>query len=43
MSIENGEDIEIVLKEFFYYFREVDLLVGHNISFDINMVIVKLL
>ena len=43
MSIENGEDIEIILKEFFYYLRDVDLLVGHNISFDMNMVIVELL
>ena len=43
ISQEKGENIEIILKEFFYYLREVDFLVGHNISFDINMIIVELL
>ena len=43
ISQEKGENIEIILKEFFYYLREVDFLVGHNISFDINMILVELL
>ena len=33
----------MVLKDFFDDFRNCDLLVGHNISFDINMVKVELL
>ena len=32
-----------VLKEFFYYLKTCDILVGHNISFDINMLKVELL
>ena len=43
ISQEKGENLEVVLKEFFYYLREVDFLVGHNIAFDINMIIVELL
>jgi DNA polymerase-3 subunit epsilon len=43
ISREKGTSIEDVLCRFFYYLREVDLLVGHNISFDINMVNVELL
>jgi len=43
ISQEKGENLEVVLKEFFYYLRKVDFLVGHNISFDINMIIVELL
>jgi len=43
ISKEKGENIELVLKEFFYHIRECDFLVGHNVSFDINMVYVELL
>jgi len=43
MSNKNGIEIESVLDEFFYHLRSVDLLVGHNVSFDINMVKVELL
>ena len=43
MSIKKGEPIERLLKEFFYYLREVDLIIGHNINFDIDMVKVELL
>jgi DNA polymerase III epsilon subunit-like protein len=43
MSQEKGENIQVILNEFFYYLRDVDLLVGHNISFDINMIYVELL
>jgi DNA polymerase III epsilon subunit-like protein len=43
MSQEKGQDIEIILKEFFYYLRQVDLTVAHNISFDRDMIMVELL
>ena len=43
ISNKNGINIEIVLNEFFCHLRTVDLLVGHNISFDINVVKVELL
>ena len=43
MSQEKGENIEIILKEFFYYLRQVDLIVAHNISFDRDMIMVELL
>jgi DNA polymerase-3 subunit epsilon len=42
-SQKNGTNIEFILNEFFYHLRNVDLLVGHNISFDINMIKVELL
>jgi DNA polymerase-3 subunit epsilon len=32
-----------VLNEFFYHLRDADYIVGHNISFDINMIKVELL
>ena len=43
MAQEKGENIEIILKEFFYYLRQVDLIVAHNISFDRDMIMVELL
>ena len=43
ISRDKGINIESVLKEFFYYLGEVDLLVGHNVSFDINMIHIELL
>jgi len=43
ISREKGVNIEIVLNKFFYYLRGVDLLVGHNVAFDINMLNVELL
>jgi DNA polymerase III epsilon subunit-like protein len=43
ISFKKGILITEVLNEFFYYLREVDCIVGHNISFDINMVKVELL
>ena len=42
-SQKNGINIELILNEFFYHLRNVDLLVGHNVSFDINMIKVELL
>ena len=36
-------DIVDILKEFFYYLKTCHKLVGHNISFDINMLKVELL
>ena len=38
-----GMPINEVLNEFFYYLRNVDKLVGHNIEFDVNMIKVSLL
>jgi len=43
ISREKGINIEIVMNEFFYYLREVHLLVGHNVSFDIKMLHIELL
>lgn len=43
MTDEKGENIEIILKNFFVDLTTVDLFVGHNISFDINMLKVALL
>jgi hypothetical protein len=43
ISKEKGINIELILNDFFYHLRNVDLLVGHNVSFDINMVKVELL
>ena len=40
---QRGFQIEDILNEFFYYLQNVDTLVGHNISFDINMLRVELL
>jgi DNA polymerase III epsilon subunit-like protein len=42
-SQKNGINIKLILNEFFCHLRNVDLLVGHNISFDINMIKVELL
>ena len=43
ISKKNGIDIDLILEDFFYHLRNVDLLVGHNVSFDINMIKVELL
>ena len=43
ISQECGIEIELVLIEFFYQLNSVDMIIGHNISFDINMVKVELL
>lgn len=40
---KNGINIESIINEFFSHLRNVDLLVGHNVSFDINMIKVELL
>ena len=42
-SQKNGINIDVILNNFFNDFRTVDLLVGHNISFDINMIKLELL
>ena len=42
ISKNNGINIIFVLHNFFGHLKTVDLLVGHNISFDINMVKVEL-
>jgi len=38
-----GISIDLLLDNFFYHLKSADLLVGHNISFDINMLRVELL
>jgi DNA polymerase III epsilon subunit-like protein len=38
ISNKNGIPIDDIFEVFFYHLFKVDLLVGHNISFDINMV-----
>jgi DNA polymerase III epsilon subunit-like protein len=43
ISKRKGVEIQMILNEFFYYLRNVDMLVGHNVSFDINMVKVEML
>ena len=43
ISKAKGLHISIVLKDFFDNLRNVDLLIGHNVSFDINMVKVEVL
>jgi len=43
ISKKDGIIIEVALKDFFISLREVDLLVGHNVSFDINMIYIELL
>jgi DNA polymerase III epsilon subunit-like protein len=42
-SAKTGVHINDVLSEFFYFLRGVDVLIGHNIEFDINMIKVELL
>ena len=43
ISQNSGTSIQEVLRQFFYTLGNVDLLVGHNISFDINMLKVELI
>jgi DNA polymerase III epsilon subunit-like protein len=43
ISKKNGIDIDLILEDFFYHLRNIDLLVGHNVLFDINMIKVELL
>ena len=43
ISAKDGRNIDVVLDNFFYQLQNVDLLVGHNITFDINMVTIELL
>jgi DNA polymerase III epsilon subunit-like protein len=43
ISQRNGVQISDVLSEFFYFLRGVDMLIGHNVEFDINMIKIELL
>jgi DNA polymerase III epsilon subunit-like protein len=43
ISKMKGKLMKDVMEEFFYYIRNCDLVVGHNISFDINMLKIELL
>ena len=42
ITFSKGINIVDVLNEFFIDFRNVDYIVGHNISFDLNMIIAEL-
>lgn len=43
ISHENGESMEEVLVRFIYDFSHVDLIVGHNLTFDINMLKIEVM
>ena len=43
ISSKKGILVDEVLNEFFNYLRDVDWIIGHNVSFDINMIKVELL
>jgi len=43
ISSMSGVEIELIFAELFYHLKRVDLIVGHNITFDINIVMVELL
>lgn len=43
MCEEIGVSIFTILDEFFYYLKDCDMLIGHNISFDLNMIEVELM
>lgn len=43
MSMKKGVPIEKVLSEFFHHLKYVDVIIGHNIEFDLKMVQLELL
>jgi len=43
ISKRKGVEINLILQKFFCHLRNVDIIVGHNIAFDINMVKVEIL
>lgn len=43
ISTAKGVELELILNEFFEHLNTADTLVGHNISFDINMIKIELL
>ena len=43
ISEKVGIPIEEILNEFFYYIQTVDTIVGHNVSFDVDMIKIELL
>ena len=43
LSKKKGINISVILTKFLHHLKRVDLLVGHNISFDINMVKIEIL
>jgi DNA polymerase III epsilon subunit-like protein len=43
LSLEKGVEIDKVIRDFIEKLTTVDLLVGHNISFDINMLKVEMM
>lgn len=43
ISKNKGMLINNVLEKFFYHMKDCDIIVGHNVSFDLNMIKVELL
>jgi len=43
MSMTKGDNLDEIFNEFFFHLRSCDKIVGHNISFDMNVVKVELL
>jgi DNA polymerase III epsilon subunit-like protein len=43
ISDEKGVDITMAIHSFFSYLEDAEQLVGHNVSFDINMLYIELL
>jgi len=43
MCSSKGFNLESIFQEFFYYINDVDIVVGHNVSFDIDMIKIELL
>jgi DNA polymerase III epsilon subunit-like protein len=43
MSQMNGQDLKCILNDFFSDLMKIDLLVGHNVIFDLNMLKIELL
>ena len=43
ISSKIGIPIEEILQEFFYYLQTVDVVLGHNVSFDVDMIKIELL
>jgi DNA polymerase III epsilon subunit-like protein len=43
ISLEKGANIKDVLSWFYFHLKNVDRIIGHNVSFDINMIKVETL
>jgi DNA polymerase III epsilon subunit-like protein len=43
ISLEKGIDLELIINEFFEDIKNVDLIIGHNILFDLNVLKIELM